>query len=79
MVDRVIDTFVELGAEKAALPRCPGFEEMYWKGKVVEADVLVSGLRKHFKTPWPEIAPLRIEHLIENMDAANIKYLSFTA
>jgi predicted TIM-barrel fold metal-dependent hydrolase len=74
MIDKVIDCFVELGAEKAALGRCPGFEEMYWKGDLVEADVLVTGLRKHFNTPWPEVAPLTIEHLIENMDEANIKY-----
>jgi predicted TIM-barrel fold metal-dependent hydrolase len=74
MIDKVIDCFIELGTERDALDRCPGFKELYWTGDTVEADYNVSGIRKHFKTPWPEIPPLTIETLIENMDEAHIKY-----
>jgi uncharacterized protein len=74
MPEKVIDCFIELGPEKAALNRCPGFKEMYWSGNTVEADYLVSGIRKDLNAPWPEIPNLTLDHLIENMDEANVKY-----
>lgn len=74
MRDKVIDVFIELGTEKAALDRCPGFKQQYWEGDTVEADFMVSGIRNYFNTPWPGIPPLSIETLIENMDEANVKY-----
>jgi predicted TIM-barrel fold metal-dependent hydrolase len=74
MAGKVIDCFIDLGGEKDALDRCPGFKELYWTGGHVESNILVKNVRDYFKTPFPQIPPLKIEHLIENMDAANVKY-----
>jgi len=71
MISKLIDCFIELGAEKSALDRCSGFKEVYWTGGSVEAD-FVKPVREHFNIKWPEIPPLSIETLIENMDEANV-------
>lgn len=70
----VIDTIIDLGCEIDALDRCEGYKEMCWTGDSPESKYLLKGVREHFNAPWPEIAPLVLDTMIENMDAANVKY-----
>ncbi len=71
---KVIDTAIDLGCEIDALDKCPGFREMCWTGDSPESKLLMNGVRSHFNAPWPEIAPLKTEMIIEYMDEANVEF-----
>lgn len=71
---KIIDTVIDLGCEIDALDKCPGYKEMCWTGDSPESKLLLKGVRDHFNTPWPGVAPLTADTLIENMDEANVEY-----
>jgi uncharacterized protein len=73
MAEKVIDCFIELGAERDVLARSEGFRQMYWEGEWEESH-FIKNIRDHFGTPWPEIPPMTIETLVEDMDRANITH-----
>ena len=51
MPQKVIDCFIELGSEKDALDRCPGFKEIYWTGDCPEAKIMIIRFRERFNVP----------------------------
>ena len=71
---KIIDTVIDLGCEIEALDRCPGYREMCWTGDSYESKFILKGLRDHFDTPWPEIAPLTTDFMIQCMDEANVEF-----
>ena len=80
-----IDAHIHHGGEKDAIDKCPGFKEIIWTGEFSEEEMkkmtyttstgVMARLRQVLNLePWPAIGDLKLEHLIESMDRANVVY-----
>lgn len=78
-----IDAHIHHGGEKDAIGKCPGFKEIIWTGEFSEEEMkrmtyttstgVMARLRQVLNLePWPAIGALKLEHLIESMDRANV-------